>query len=572
MITRRNFVTSTVAVAAIAPRRSFAVTEAPRYTWWPQIQGPAIDPARTRLIPGKGLEALPENSMLNLPELAFLQNAESNPAMAMATGVVLARALGPGFPLIAMDAVTGEFLWERERIESILGVYEDLVYVMMAPKSEGSHPLMVAVAADRPSDVWFVTEYDVTASVVVSDFALVYARDSGDGLELIARDLRSGVDLWLRDITEDRESVPEVLATNGEVVVGMREPASSVNELVAWDAFSGDLIWQMWSTGVISTPAFHKHELVVAMEEGIKRIDPASGKVLQEISLPNYIGGLVKMAFVKDAIILVDSTHIHSIDWERGEVNWSRAHRQAASTRDLMVCDGMILRIEDETETSIGENVLRGYDLTDGQLALEYRAVDSDENELDIASFIIGNGNLYLATNRGLGLWEPGDVAIESPADPATDREYSNAELGFSYAWDHDWSVLGSSSLTPNGMLLEHVDQDRYVASYAGPASESDHDFTRAWHVFFGPGDGSIREINPVASPDLDFVPADADVLAVVYRTTFTAPTDLCFGMRVLIPLEDDQRLVFEYFQYGVPFEGKIDSFATFFEHLEIGS
>lgn len=572
MITRRTFLTTAAAVAAVAPRQSFAVTEAPRYTWWPQIQGPAIDPARTRYIRGKGLEALPENSMLNLPELAFLQNAERNPAMAMATGVVLARALGPGYPLVAMDAVTGEFLWERERIESILGVYEDLVYVMMSPKSEASHPLLVAVAADRPSDVWFVTEYEVTASVIVSDYALVYARDTGEGIELIARDLRSGDDLWLRDITHDIESAPGILATNGEVVVGLREPANPVNELVAWSAYSGDLIWQMWSTGIISTPAFHKHELVVAMEDGIKRIDPASGKVLHEIPLPDYIGGLVKMAFVKDAIILVDSTHIHSIHWESGDVNWSRAPRQAASTRDLVVCGDMILRVEDEDETSIRENVLRGYNLEDGHLSLEYKAKDSDDNGLDIASFLIGNGYLYLATNLGFGLWKPGDVAIESPADPAIDLEYSNTELGFSYAWDHDWSVLGSSSLTPNGLLLEHVDQDRFVASYAGPESESDHDFTRAWHVFFGSGDGSIREINPVAAPESEFVPPDAEVFAVVYRTTFTAPADLCFGVRVLIPLEDDQRLVFEYFQYGVPFEDRIDSFATFFEHLTIGS
>lgn len=571
MLSRRTLITFAATALALAPRASGAVTEAPLYTRWPQIQGPCINPSRTRLITGRGIRHEVKNSFINHPDLSFAQNQEANASMALASGMVLARSMGPTYPLVAMDAATGRVKWERERVQRILGVYENLVYIVVAPDSPGNYPILKAVVVDRPSDLWATGEYETAGSVVVPDHALVYARLNEDRSELLARELRSGKPQWHIDITGDVDGVPDILATNGEVVVGGDTASNRYRLISAWSVETGDLIWQHESSRFLSSPAFRGDDVIIATEAGVQRIDSDTGEVLSTIEMPPNNGGMVKLALTDDALILVDPERIHAIDWATGEVIWSRASVQAESTRDLIVCDGMILRVEDATETTIQENALRGYDLEDGRLILDYRPIDADQNEVKIASFVIGNGNLYLATNKGVGAWFQSDVERDPTNDPVLDREFVSDEFGFTYSWDQDWEVTGSTFMTPGGQAFYNVVNNAAAAQYAGAVRESDTDLASNWHVNLGPDTRSIRGVQPMETsevPDLEFVPVGSTVIAALYHTTFNAPYDQVIGVRVLIPLLNGSRLVFEFLQAESLFDQDLPSFATFFENL----
>src|SRR5699024_3960864 len=133
----------------------------------------------------------PSNSQMNRPDLGFVQNTEVDPSMAMTHGVVLARAMGPNFPLVGMDAASGKFAWERERTPKILGFTDDIVFLVTAPESDQSLAILKAVNVTGLSDLWAVGEYEIAGSVVVPNKALVYARHNEDRIELVARDLTS---------------------------------------------------------------------------------------------------------------------------------------------------------------------------------------------------------------------------------------------------------------------------------------------------------------------------------------------------------------------------------------------
>ena len=571
MISRRTLIASGAASMALLPQISAAVTEMPISARWPEIQGPGVDTQRTRFISGRGIRNKPSNSQINRPELGFVQNTEVDPSMAMTHGVVMARAMGPNFPLVGMDAASGELAWEHERTLKILGVTDKFAFIVTASDSDENMVILKAVDVTGPTDQWTAEEQEIAGSVVVPKEALIYTRHHEDRVELVARDIASGNVKWAVDVTDDIGSKPGVLSTDGNIVVDVYQTTNVSMVMPAWGADTGELLWRHEGPGFISSPTFHEGNVVVAtLFEGVQLLDPTSGEVVRRLELPHYIGGLVKLIVTDDALVIVDSQNMHSIDWNSGAVNWSRPPRQAASSQEIYACDGMILRMENATETSFRETALRGYSLHDGRLLLEYLPMDAELNELNAAAFLVGSQQLFLATDTGLGTWFPSEEALDPPSDPMYDRVFANEELGFSYSWDEDWSALGSTHLTPNGLIFEHASLDQFVSQSAGPVQESDDDFNGNWHAVFGPSDSSILEINPVDAPQLDFIPDAANIFAVVYRTTRPMPADLCFGIRVLIALEDNQRLVFEYLQYGVPFEDKIDSFATFFESLII--
>lgn len=570
MLSRRSFVASAAIAVSAVPHVAHAVTDMPVANSWPAIHGPGVDPQRTRFIVGRGIRTQPTNLSMNCPELSFVHNTEENPSMALTHGLVLACAMGPELPLVAMDAGSGELAWQRKRTLKILGVSDELVFIVTAPESEDSMALLKAVDVTGPTDLWAVGEDEIAGSVVVPGKALVYSREFEDQIELVARDLATGEIKWTVDTTDDVGEAVGTLSTDGNIVVGDHQTTNISRIMPAWDAATGELLWMNEGPGFISSPTFYEGRLVVATVESVKLLDPTSGEIVREFELPEYIGGLVKLIVTEEALILVDSQHIHSIDWDSGAVNWSRAPRLAPATREIYACDGLILRLEKATATSFRETTLRGYSLEDGRLELEYVPVDAEQNELSAAAFLVGSQRLFLATDKGLGTWFPSEEELIRPNDPMMDQEFAHHELGFSYSWDEEWEALGSNQMTPNGLLLGHADHDKYVAQFAGPRSESDLDFTSTWHAFFGPYDNSILSAEPADAPSLSFVPQNAQIVAVTYQTTLNGLAENCFGVRVLIPLAGDNRLVFEYLQFGMDYESGIKSFRSFFDKLSI--
>ena len=570
MHTRRSFIANAALSFAVLPHVGHAVTEMPVSARWPGIQGPGVDPERTRFISGRGIRKKPSNSQMNRPDLGFVRNTDDDPSMVMTHGVVLARAMAPDFPLIAMDAASGRLAWERERTLKILGVSDEIVFIVTASDSDENMAIIKAVNVTGPTDLWAAGEYEIAGSVVVPKKALVYARQHEDRVELVARDMASGNIKWTVDVTDDIGSMPGTLSTDGNIVVDVYQTANISTVMTAWDAENGELLWRHESFGFISSATFHDEELVVATMEGVQLLDPTSGEVVRRLELPHDSSVLVKLIVTNDALIVVDSQHMHSIDWNSGAVNWSRAPMQAASTQEVYACDGMILRMENVTETASNVTSIRGYHLEDGRLVLDYRPIDADQNEVEAAAFMVGNGNLYLATNQGLGAWFATEKPLDPVSDPGQDGEYESEELGFSYRWTDDWEVQGTTFMTPHGQAFYNMVNHAAAAQYAGEARDSDSDLASSWHVTYGPDSRSINGVQMIEAPLLDFVPAEANVVAGFYHTTYNAPYDQMIGVRVIIPLDNEHRLVFEFLQAESLFDQDLPSFAVFFENLAL--
>lgn len=567
MLSRRSLVLSGALVAVSTPFTARAVTEMPPPAW-PIILGSAVDSQRTRFVPGSGIGKAPGELIQAASELAFLQERDHSPVMAMTNGVLVARAMGPQFPLVGVDASTGEELWRRGRVDRILGARRKQVVFTTAPRSEDAFPLLKSGAIDRVSDNWAVTVGEVIGGSVLDNTALIYSQWHDEKGTLICRRLDNGAPIWLIDLDVPRESVPNVFAAYGDVVVGVSESGSHIREIYAWRLTDGELLWRLEDRPYLTTPVFRGDQLIVATRGGLHIIDAETGERVHTIRDPELVEERSRLAVTKDAAVLTSSSAILSVSWESGEVNWRRSPVQSTTRSEMLVCDGVLYRLENATASLGGVVAVRGYDLEDGRLHLEYVPTDENEKELDISSFLVANGHLLLATNRGVCTVMPGDEELTSLRDPALDGEFINEEFGFSYSWDEEWEAIGSTFMTPNGQVFQHGSTNRFVAQSAGETRDSDSDFTRSWHAVLGPDDSQILEIHPVEPPKLDFIPESAEVLGVVYRTKLPPPVELCFGVRVLVPLEGGNRLLFDYFQLEVRYEGRIDSFATFFDNL----
>ncbi len=410
MITRRSFVAAAVMAGIALPGMAHAVTEMSATYKWPEIQGPGVDPKRTRFISGRGIRTELKNSEMIRPDLRFDRSAEANPSMAFTHGVVLARAASPDLPLVAMDAATGKLAWERDQTLKLLGVGGKTAFIVTAPVSDQILPILKAIDVTGPTDIWAVGEGEILGAVVIPEESIVYLRQLEDNMELVSRDIASGKVLWTTDVNDALDS-DAILSTDGQVVVGVNVTTNISRYMNAWDATTGELLWSNEGPGYISAPAFRNNELLIATMEGINLIDPATGEILQEIDLPANNGGLVQLIITEDALVIVDSERFHSVDWASGKVNWSHAPEQAASATDVYACDGKIYRIEKSAESSGCETTLRGYSLKDGSLEVEYLPVNSERTQLSATAFLIGAQHLFLGTEAGLGNWSPSEKA-----------------------------------------------------------------------------------------------------------------------------------------------------------------
>ena len=124
--------------------------------------------------------------------------------------------------------------------------------------------------------------------------------------------------------------------------------------------------------------------------------------------------------------------------------------------------------------------------------------------------------------------------------------------------------------MTPNGLSFHGADEKGWVTQYAGPATDSDMGFEERWHASLGDMSYSISATRMMEAPALEFIPESATVLGVEYDSTFYQPYTTVYGLRVLIPLRDDNVLAFEFLQGDSRFEETVGDFSMFFENLTL--
>ncbi len=569
MLSRRTFVTSAAAFSAM-PLISWAQTpEAVQYDW-PTIQSEAANQQRTRVVEGTGITGQPGETVTAAEDLKFPKTTENNSTMALSNYVVLSRAMGPDLPMIATDAGTGQEIWRQNRVGRLIGANRNHVAFVESPMSDGSSQILKVSQIENGEIIWELETGEIAGGAIINNQILVHTQKEGDTQTLVALALADGSSLWSSDASGFGTRIPSVFACNGSVIIGSTEPMYESIKIVAWSLETGDRLWELENEHFLTSPSFWGNEVVILAMEGLRRLDANTGEQLALIEVPDLRENLFGLAITSDATILLNFGQMTSISLQSGEVLWTRSPMQNPESYEFLVCDGVIYVLEAGDELGVSGISIRGYRIDTGEVYLDYAPVDADGNGVDIASFLVANGYLYLTTDQGIFTVLPSGKAIPKPQDPVATRTFADAELGFSYSWDESWTSTGSSFMTPNGLTFSHATNGAVAAQSAGEDRDGRRDFTRDWHANLGPDSRYITGIGPRDLPELEFVPESAEVLGVTYGATFAAPYDLLTGVRVLLPLVDDYVLILEFLQAESLFDDTIDSFATFFENLVI--
>src|SRR5699024_5408823 len=122
----------------------------------------------------------------------------------------------------------------------ILGVTDNLVFLVTAPDSDENMGVLKAVNVTGPTDLWAAEEHEIAGSVVVPGKALVYSRQNEDRVELVARDMATGDIKWTVDVADDVDDIPGALSTDGNILVDVNQTTNISTVMPAWDAETGE--------------------------------------------------------------------------------------------------------------------------------------------------------------------------------------------------------------------------------------------------------------------------------------------------------------------------------------------
>ncbi len=570
MLTRRTFVTS-AATFGYAPLISGAQTPVADQHVWPTIQGDAVDSERTRVVDAAGIVNQPGEVITVAEDLAFPRTTEGNSSVLLSQGVVIAHAMGPDLPLIAIDANSGTEIWRTRRVSTLISASGNLAAYVIRSEHDLSLSTIHARQLTDGEKRWEIETGNIANGVIFGNDTLITVDVKDDERTIFALDLATGSQLWSQDISQFGSRVPGVFASNGEIVLGSTIPANQQSiKMAAWSLEAGEQLWEIEDEKFLSSPAFMGDEVVILATDGIRIFDAETGSESNLLEIPDLRSTFHTIAVTNDAAILMNRQQITSVSWHTGEILWARPPLQPLESNQFLVCDDVIYCIEESSENSRSGTAIVGYRVDDGGKHFSYSPVNANGEALEIASFLVADGNLYLATDQGFLTVLASEDALQPPPDPVMDRELSNPDLGFSYSWSEDWVVTGTSFMTPNGQTFSHESNGAVAAQSAGEDRDGRSDFTGDWHANLGPDSRYIRGIGPMDAPSLDFVPEAAEVLAVEYGTTFDSPYDHLYGIRVLVPLTENNVLVFEFLQASSLFYETLESFSSFFENLEI--
>lgn len=223
----------------------------------------------------------------------------------------------------ALDAATGEPLWEMDRTEGSAGppaVAGDLVF---HASGSGSSTSVVARSLEDGREAWraFVDD-GVPGGLVVAD-GLVYAATTAG--EVVALEVDTGVERWRSEVGGRLEATPAV--ADDLVLVAGEERQTGVVTVFALDAATGGRPeWRFATPGPAlpaSAPASDGNRVFVATSEGVLRaLDLDGGGEAWTADTRAAVSDR-QVPAASSPLVVADRLHVYAFEPGDGEERWT---------------------------------------------------------------------------------------------------------------------------------------------------------------------------------------------------------------------------------------------------------
>jgi len=251
-------------------------------------------------------------------EAVALGGPVTGPAVARnALVVVAARGV------VALNAVSGEPLWEMDRTEGPAGSPAIAGELVVHASGSGSSTSVVARGLEDGHEAWraFV-DADVPGGLVVAD-GLVYAATTAG--EVVALEADTGEERWRSEVEGRLEATPAVV--EDLVLVAGEDRQTGVVTVFALDAATGGRPqWRFSTPGPTlpaSAPASDGERVFVATSEGVLRaLDLDGGGQVWTAEMRAAVSSR-QVPAAASLLVVADRLHLYGLGPGDGEERWT---------------------------------------------------------------------------------------------------------------------------------------------------------------------------------------------------------------------------------------------------------
>lgn len=377
---------------------------------------------------------------------------------------------------------------------------------------------------------------------------------------LLCIELTSGNIRW-----QAERHVDNLLVSDGDVVIGIKTEHALYG--TAWNMTDGSRRWQrkintfgsglmlvddVVVVGALPTP------MTLSVEHGSNH-DAFQVSPMMDISM--------SLAVTGEYILARSARLLQCFHRSTAELIWTEPLIYGLAAEAWFVTDTHVLVAENDSTAVQSAGLIRGYDISTGERAFEVRPVDTDGQPLPVASFAIGEGSIYCATESGLVLFPAGNDAFAVTPNPLAGNQYSNDDLGFSYTWSEDWHLYGTDAALPDGWAFISDKYPGYVFQYVTESMDDQADLEDYPPLNLAQ---LVETTKPLDAIKLPFdPPADAEVTAARFHLASPAEGLTSSGVRIRLPLADGQALVFDASSWVEDSAEMLEGFADFFVQLQ---
>lgn len=259
--------------------------------------------------------------------------------------VVGGRVIAPtNESLVALDAASGQMLWEAEGPGGTIA--GDGLLTAGGAVFAGWESALAAYEVSTGRECWRLP-VGVPTGAVYADGRLFVGFDEGTDGFVAAVDAPSGRIVWRYDI---RNGAPNAWPNPSEPALGDTAVyVADGQEVVALSSATGEVLWRSTQGGVGSAgPAFEDGVLYVPLlGRGVSALDAATGATrwawVESGAVPSW------PALSGDRIFVADTRHLHALDRETGAEVWSvdREGRGGFFTAPVLAGDRVLALMDD---------------------------------------------------------------------------------------------------------------------------------------------------------------------------------------------------------------------------------
>jgi outer membrane protein assembly factor BamB len=276
---------------------------------------------------------------------------------------------------------------------------------------------------------------------------------TGNG-RLVCLDLKSGQEKWIKDLFTQLDGanitwgVTESLLVEGNVL--FCTPGGKINNVVALNRMTGDLIWSCPGLGELSaycTPLLVKlparQLLVTHTASHVLGIDASNGKLLWNFGHPNQWSVHPNTPLYADGKIFVFSGY-----GQGGEM--LRLSADGSAVTQEWAVKGFDSRMG-------GAVLMNGYIYGSGDTDRNWQCIDWKTGEKKYSSSAVGKGAVIAVNDKLVGYSEKGELFLAT-ADPAalTVLSKTKVSLGSEQHWAHPVVDKGILYLRHGNVLIAY--------------------------------------------------------------------------------------------------------------------